>query len=118
MDISNVLRTFENDLFTNSIRKSADRVSSLLTEDFREFGSSGKTFSKETVISTLQSETPQDILMLDFEAKLLSDDVALVTYRSIKRQVGVSHVEALRSSIWILRNSQWQMIFHQGTKIL
>lgn len=37
---------------------------------------------------------------------MLSDEVALVTYRGAK---------ANRASVWIRRDGQWQMRFHQGT---
>ncbi len=54
--------------------------------------------------------------MSEFSARFLSEDVVLVTYRSVRRNP-VSSMEwhSLRSSIWKLTDGRWQMTFHQGT---
>jgi hypothetical protein len=54
----------------------------------------------------------------DFQARLLADDVALVTYRSQRHASGTLPASAsLRSSLWKQRDGRWQMFFHQGTPI-
>jgi hypothetical protein len=49
----------------------------------------------------------------DFDVRGVSDVVALVTYRTI----GQEGRETLRSSIWLLGASGWQIVFHQATKV-
>lgn len=88
----------------------ADTVSSLLAEDFREFGKSGRVYDREETLAALASTSLAPVMMEDFQAALLSDTVALVTYRA-KRD----GVESLRSSIWVKRDERWQIVFHQGT---
>ena len=51
------LQTLEEELLKSSTRKNAERVSSLLAEGFREFGSSGQSYTKAQVIAWLQSES-------------------------------------------------------------
>ena len=115
--ISETLRKLEEQLQTSSVRANATAVASMLTEEFREFGSSGHIFSKIETIHALRAESVMQITMRDFQAVLLSEEIALVTYRAIREQAGSLAVESLRSSLWIFREGRWQMYFHQGTKL-
>jgi hypothetical protein len=117
MDVSETLRELEEKLQTTSVRRDAAAVSSMLTEEFREYGSSGHIFSKAEIIRALQSGSPAHFSMKDFNASLLSEKIALVTYRAIKNQPGSSVIESLRSSLWVFQDGRWQMHFHQGTKM-
>ena len=117
MKIAEHLQTLELELFTNTTRKNAERVSTLLADNFREFGSSGRVYSKEDIVLTLQQESPVSISAVDFNVMFLSEGVALVTYKSEKEQQDGPSVAALRSSIWIKNGDDWSMIFHQGTKL-
>ncbi len=117
MDIAATLREYEEKLLNYSVRKSADAVSSMLCDDFREFGSSGRVFSKPEMIASLQAESPRQVLMEDFRAELIAESVALVTYTTSKEEPAAGTVKALRSSLWLYRSGEWKMLFHQGTKI-
>ena len=117
MEITETLKQLEEQLQTNSVRTNAAAVSSMLTDDFIEYGSSGRIFSKPEILRELQSESAAHITMHDFQASLLTEKIALVTYRSVRRQPGSPPVESLRSSLWIFQEGRWQMRFHQGTKV-
>lgn len=125
MPVDEVLRELEQELFKISVRKNAARVAALLTDDFREFGSSGRIFTKAEIIAELGDEPPVSISMRDFELTLLTEELALVTYRSTKVQhgvlvgveAGVVPTESLRSSLWRKGADGWQMVFHQGTTV-
>jgi hypothetical protein len=117
LDVAEHLKTLEQALLCNSTRRNAEQVSSLLAEQFREFGSSGRVYSKQEVIAALQEEAPVMLSLVNFEMLLLLPDVALVTYQSLKEQDGIPPNMALRSSIWIRQGEAWRMIFHQGTKL-
>ena len=99
-------------LLQPSVRTS-DRASQLLAKGFVEFGSSGRTFTKEQIIASLGAELPVKRTLEEFRLELLAPHIALVTYRAC------CHTEppvyTLRSSIWQQRREQWQMVFHQGT---
>jgi hypothetical protein len=96
--------------------KDRARVSALLAEDFREFGSSGRVWSRDDILNS--SETLQTTpLVEDFSVKTIVPELAQVTYRTLKRVPGGKPQPALRSSLWIRRGDKWQMLFHQGTKI-
>ncbi len=93
------------------MRNSPDAVAALLTDDFIEFGRSGRVYDKLRTIELLSGDdnefTPE---VRDFQVRPLSPDVVLVTYRS-----GRGDHFALRSSIWRLSEGKWRMTFHQGT---
>jgi hypothetical protein len=117
MEITETLQKLEEKLQTHSVRTNAAAVSSMLTEDFKEYGSSGRIFSKAEILRELQADLPDHIAMHDFQASLLTEQIAWVTYRSIRRQPGSPPAESLRSSLWIFHEGRWQMRFHQGTKV-
>jgi len=123
MDIAETLRRCEEKLFETSVRKNAETVASMLADEFQEFGSSGRVYSKDQIIAELQSKSPRRITMQDFRAQLLSNELALVTYRSrrIEHDGGAAEspaTEFLRSSLWVLRDNRWKVLFHQATKAL
>jgi len=110
------LRRLEEELLKPEVRRSYERLSVLLADDFVEFGSSGQVYNKKQVIAALATETPTQQALTDFESTMLSDDVALVKYRAIRgSKSSASAAHTLRSSIWRRSNGRWQMVFHQGT---
>ena len=106
------LETLERELLTPTARRS-ERVDRLLAEDFLEFGTSGRTYTKADMVMALRNEAPTRITATDFQLKQFGPDIALLTYRSCR--YAESPVHALRSSIWRHEDGQWRMVFHQGT---
>jgi hypothetical protein len=99
----------------------------LLTDDFLEFGQSGRVWTRETIAPLLGSSpdgsagaaAPEGAAAAPeggaaapeleaFEVTRLGEGVALVTYRALG---------ANRSSIWVRRDGRWRMRFHQGTPL-
>lgn len=117
MSIDEHIRSLELELLTSATRKNAERVSTLLADDFREFGSSGRVYSKKDIISALQLESPVIISAVDVEISWLAEHVALVTYKSVKNVQTAQSDSALRSSIWTKNGERWNMVFHQGMKL-
>lgn len=107
-----LLETLERQLLEPQVRKSS-AVSELLAEEFVEFGSSGRQFNKVQILAALQSEASTKVSASQFKVRLLSSQVALVTYRAQRHSEPPVHT--LRSSIWQQREGQWKMVFHQGT---
>jgi hypothetical protein len=108
-----LLLGFELELMDPAIRKDRARVSALLAEDFREFGSSGRVWSREEILELLATESAQAAPVVEgFEINGLAEGAALVTYRAVH-----PHQTSLRSSLWVRREGRWKMVFHQGTKV-
>jgi hypothetical protein len=102
-------------LLQADVRTSA-QVAEILAEDFVEFGSSGRVYTRDQVLSALNAETPVVMDASDFKVTALGQDVALVTYQVQKHSQ--PPIFSLRSSVWKLVKDRWQMVFHQGTIIL
>lgn len=116
-EIGKELRELEERLLQPDFRRSRPAVSALLAEDFVEYGSSGRIFDKQQVLDLLGSEPEHRATLENFEARPLSADVVLATYRSIRLN-GPPEPGAtfLRSSLWVRRDGRWQIVFHQGTR--
>ncbi len=116
-DISHQLRRTEEALLDPAVRSDRTRVAELLADDFVEFGSSGRTWTRDQILDLLAGEAPAPIHMMDFECFLLAEDVALVTYRTSRTDAhsGIQ-ISSLRSSIWTKKPGGWRLRFHQGTR--
>jgi len=117
MDVKQTLLELEQRLLTNAIRQDAQEISSLLADEFREFGSSGRTFSKTEIIDLSRSEPSVCLSLKSFEAYPISEQAVLVTFRAVKEVAGSPPIESLRSSLWVHRDGRWQLLFHQGTRV-
>jgi hypothetical protein len=107
------LLELERRLLDPEVRHSVVSVDRLLHPEFIEFGSGGRVYNKEMMVSIMTREEPAPVMIRDFTVRELADGVALVTYRT----VGTEGKEARRSSVWVRQLSRWQVIFHQGTRI-
>jgi hypothetical protein len=91
-------------------------VAELLADDFLEFGSSGRIFTKPQIIESLQHEAPIRVVLREFRTVALAPGVVLVTYRAVRQGGSEEQVAySLRSSIWRRSEGRWQLMFHQGT---
>jgi hypothetical protein len=107
----------EQSLLKHCTRANAATLASLLADDFREFGRSGRIYNRKQIIDELTNESPANITLSDPVCQQLSDDVALLTYRSSRAGPLQTTIKANRSSLWAFRDGRWQMVFHQGTRI-
>ena len=95
---------------------STEDASSLIADDFFEFGASGKVWTKGEIISAMSQWDPTERTVEDFTVRELSASVCLVTYKVI----GVDRKPSpfsLRSSVWRNNGETWEIVFHQGTNV-
>jgi hypothetical protein len=112
------LRKLEQSLLDSAVRRDGERLRQLLDDDFMEFGSSGRVWTRKSIIDLLAGETnfhpPQ---IEEFQCSLIGEKVALVTYRTVRVEAATGErLASLRSSIWVRRDGVWRMRFHQGTR--
>jgi hypothetical protein len=100
------------------VRRDGERLRQLLSDDFLEFGSSGRVWTRKSIIDMLAMETnffPP--VIEEFECTFLSEKVALVTYRTARTDAKTGEqLSSLRSSVWTRQDGEWRMRFHQGTR--
>lgn len=118
MDVRQTFLELEQRLLTDAMRHDVQEMSSLLADEFREFGSSGRAFSKTEIIDLLRSEESSVGRSLkSFEAYPVSEQAVLVTFLAVREVAGSPPIESLRSSLWVRRDGRWQLLFHQGTTV-
>lgn len=117
-EVHHQLLHLEQQLMDPIFRRDRRAVAELLSEDFREFGSSGRIWTRDSILEMLTSEeaftTPT---VEDFQTQQLSLDTYLVTYRTSRPNQDAPPSAALRSSIWTNRSDKWEILFHQGTRL-
>jgi hypothetical protein len=111
------LLALELALQSREVRGSEQKLRELLAPEFREFGRSGLAYTFDDIVTRLVAETgPNNTSISDFNAEMLSDTIALATYRGTRVNDNGSQLFANRSSIWRLDpDGKWRMVFHQGT---
>ena len=112
------LRKLEQSLLDSAVRRDGDRLRQLLTEDFVEFGSSGRVWTRQSIIEMLARETHfRPPAVEEFQCSIIGEKAALVTYRTVRVDAATGErLATLRSSIWVRREGEWRMRFHQGTR--
>jgi hypothetical protein len=112
------LRQREEALLDPDVRRNRAQVESLLAEDFLEFGSSGRVWTRDQIFDLLATEAYSRFIIEDFKCALLSEDAALLTYRAVGMDAeSGDRTASLRSSIWTGKSGTWRLRFHQGTRI-
>lgn len=116
--VTSEIKYLEEKLLKPDVRKSTEEMDELLSDDFFEFGSSGRVYNKAQVISSLRNEPVSAISIENFKAGMLADGVVHVTYTAVKSGAdGEKESRSLRSSIWVNTNGRWRILFHQGTLV-
>lgn len=116
-DLITLIRSLELELLNPQVRKSVDRLSVLLADEFVEIGTSGTIYRKEDILRLLPAGRTVDIAMRDFRAMDVMPDTILVMYRveEVREETGERR-RSLRSSLWRNRSGKWEIVFHQGTQ--
>lgn len=111
------LQALEVELHKPATRADAARLVALLHEAFKEFGRSGRTYTKAEILSSLPTDVQHSTVVADhFEMASLDAEVALLTYRSADLLAdGTLDRFSMRASVWQFSDLGWQMRFHQGT---
>ena len=108
------LQALEESLWRAGTRYDRVYAEQIFAPDFHEFGRSGRSYGFAEAVAMTGDVIDCELPLPAFEVAMLSDDVALATYRSRVRHDGVLQVSN-RSSLWVRYDGRWQLRFHQGT---
>ena len=109
------LKRLEETLLRPDVRRSREKMSALLGDDFIEYGRSGRVYDKAAILETADKLFDGLLSLKGFSAKALAPSVALVRYATVLRRSDGNEFHSLRSSIWTRTGQRWQLVFHQGT---
>jgi len=115
-DIEQILRR-EASLNTVAVRAVPVAVLAILDEEFAEIDSDGRIWNAEGVAEALfRNPEPHDGDMESTRVLRLASDIYLVTYSSLS--TSPSGEDRIRhTSVWVLRDDGWRVIFHQQTRV-
>lgn len=119
-NIATDIKVLEEKLLHADVRKNPHMLDELVAEDFEEIGSNGKITPREQVIDwLLNKEQGVRWSLTEFRVRQLAPDMVLAIYRARKTDLadGV-YKGSIRSSLWKHNGERWQIVFHQGTKVL
>lgn len=108
------LQGLEETLWRAETRFDRAWMDRILADDFFEFGRSGRIYNREQILIFSSDYIEAALPLPEFRARLLSADVAQVTYHSAVTVEGTVHY-ARRCSIWSRTSDGWRLRFHQGT---
>ena len=111
-DLTKEVINLESYSLSPKVRKSKKELEKLFSEDFIEYGASGKVYTKLDVVNALPYKGEIIFEVKDIKAKPLGVDVVQITYLLHNK---TENKYSLRSSIWEWSLDGWKMIFHQGT---
>ncbi|MFJ8921277.1 hypothetical protein B046DRAFT_03793 [Streptomyces sp. LamerLS-316] len=98
------------------VRASADVLATLLHPDFREIGTSGRLWQRDTIIAMLTdpgAPRPEPLVATRMRGDQLAPDLVHLTFDTESNGLR-SH----RSSLWRLTGSGWRLYFHQATPFI
>lgn len=113
-ELANAIRELEECLLEPGVRADPKQIAPLLADEFLEFGSSGRIWSRSAALAELPKQEPFSASLSDFRVRQLSPGRVLATYRLTTISRNLSK-RSLRSSVWVQNGERWQMLFHQGT---
>jgi len=118
--VDDALRLRLIDLETALARRDAAAIpggfEAILDHDFSEVGSSGRIWDRAATLVILETAQPVEAVIDEVIGGLLSEDVALLVYRAAIHRGGHA-TWSRRASLWVRRDGEWRLHFHQGTPL-
>ncbi|NCP67063.1 nuclear transport factor 2 family protein [bacterium] len=111
--MNHFIQLLEEELLSADVRQSREKMDQFLSADFFEFGSSGKTYDKKSVLENLRQLELKNSQIADFTIVVEEESLVICSYRLLLN----SFPHSFRSSVWCNNNDEWQMRFHQASKI-
>jgi len=110
--IQNELLSLETNLTLAEFRHNEKWLNEIISDNFTEIGSSGKSYNKKEVIKALLNSESSYYNISEFNVIEIADNTCLATFTTTNNSNVVK-----RSSIWVNKENNWQIVFHQGTKV-
>lgn len=91
-----------------------DDFEELVSNDFVEFGTSGRIYSKEMQLDSVDTKglAACPFIIKNFSVQQLAPTIVHITYQTETIDNGS---QSNRSSIWKYEHEKWRLYFHQGT---
>ena len=116
-DLIEELAKLEFCMYDNNFRNSQEKLETIISKEFIEYGSTGTVFNHDTVMDFLVGDSNSSTVhkIVEKEIKQLSENVVLLLYRMESLNTDKTVRKTIRSSVWEKKDGQWKVLFHQGT---
>ena len=116
-DLSDELAKLEFCMYDNNFRNSREKLETIISKEFIEYGSTGAIFNHDTVMDFLVGDSNSTTVhkIVEKEIKQLSENVVLLLYKMESLNTDKTIRKTIRSSVWENKNGHWKILFHQGT---
>ena len=111
-NLNEILLQYEHDFFSYKFCNCIENLENRFADEFIECGISGMYTRQECIQSLHKISEDRKIDISDFCVQLISCDAALVRYNAYFNNCGTI---SSRSSIWVKRNNDWKIFYHQAT---
>jgi hypothetical protein len=117
-NLEEIIFNLETEFQQPEVRRSTQRLSELISDDFREITSSGRVTSKKDCLVNLPVAPEIKFVMTNFKMYVLSPDVVQTLFKTEKTVLETGKVSySMRTTIWKNEKGIWRMLFHQGTPL-
>ncbi len=111
--LEEIILDYENDFFRKDFCDNYRNLDKRIHDEFFEIGKSGQVFYKDKIIDYLNNlDSDRDIRIIDFKTKDLKNGLLMANYIADEKELGIN---TLRTSIWVIEDGDWKLLFHQGT---
>lgn len=111
------LRTLEPLIYAANSGVPRSGFENLLAQDFWEVGASGRVYTRDFVLSTLEErqKNPREEVWsaYDFSVRKIEGSHYLLTY-ALQQPTRLSR----RATLWQMTMDGWKMLYHQGTPVV
>jgi hypothetical protein len=111
------IRALEERLANPGPAADPHELATIFAPEFREFGSGGRVFDAATVLGAIGRGGIAELHLEGFRVERVATNVVLATYIARTGPGAGWRPPSLRSSLWCRRESRWQIVFHQGTRL-
>lgn len=97
-----------------------DEIERIVHPDFQEIGASGESHDRTSCIETILERTKvatssqNDWIATSSHCMSICENSYLLTYHLIQNS---EKRVTERSSIWVVKNGNWSILYHQGTVV-
>ena len=117
MSVMDELRTLEPLIYAANSGVPRSAFENRLAHDFWEVGASGRVYTRDFVLSTLdeRQKNPREEVWsaYDFSVRKIEDSHYLLTY-ALQQPTRLSR----RATLWQMSIEGWKMLYHQGTPVI
>jgi hypothetical protein len=99
-------------LLDPAVRANEALLTATISPDFFEIGQSGRRWNRAEIVAALIADPGGSTHASEITGRALAEGLVLVEYVTTEPEHSVR-----RTSLWARSSGDWQILFHQGTRV-